>query len=147
MIPPNPLEHLNAIKALYAKCIGPVCTRHDLTRMELDILLFLANNPRFDTATDIIEIRYLSKSQVSASVKSLEKSGYLRKSYMDDNRKTAHLAICEAAFSIIEDGRRAQERFLDIMLQGFTQEQLDNIREYNARMLENINTYLKEEIK
>lgn len=145
MIPPNPWEHQNAIKTLYAKCIAPVCAKHDLTRLELDILLFLANNPCFDTATDIIEIRFLSKSQVSTSVKNLEQNGYLRKTYADDNRKTAHLVICEAASSIIGDGRRAQECFLDIMLQGFTQKQLDDMRAYNARIVENINTYLKEE--
>ena len=60
--------------------------------MELDILLFLANNPSFDTATDIIEVRYLSKSQVSFSIKLLEQWGYLRKEYLGCNRKTAHLS-------------------------------------------------------
>lgn len=144
MIPPNPWEHQNAVKTLYAKCIGPVCVKHNLTRMELDILLFLANNPCFDTATDIIEVRYLSKSQVSASIKSLEKAGYIRKSYTEENHKTAHLLICEGTSLIIQDGRDAQERFLEIMLQGFTQEQIDAMRQYNAHILENIDTYLKE---
>ena len=66
MIPLNPWEHQNALKTLYARCIEEVCTAYKLTRMELDILLFLANNPCYDTATDIIEIRYLAKSQVSS---------------------------------------------------------------------------------
>ena len=57
MIPLNPWEHQNAIKALYSKCVEGVCVKHSITRMELDILLFLANNPCFDTATDIIEVR------------------------------------------------------------------------------------------
>ena len=71
MLPLNPWEHQNAVKTLYSKCVGEICVWHGITRMELDILLFLANNPCFDTATEIVEIRYLSKSQVSSSVKLL----------------------------------------------------------------------------
>lgn len=145
MIPLNPWEHQNAVKTLYSRCIGNVCTRHRITRMELDILLFLANNPRFDTATEIIEIRYLSKSQVSASVKALEAYGYIRKEYAEDNRKTAHLKICEAAFPIVEDGRAAQERFIAVMLRGMTEEEIECMKQYFEHMWENINTYLKEE--
>lgn len=145
MIPLNPWEHQNAVKTLYAKCVENICIRHDITRMELDILLFLANNPCFDTATDIIEIRYLSKSQVSVSIKTLEKSGYIRKEYIGQNRKTAHLKLCEAAMQIIRDGRAAQEKFLDIMLKGFSQEEIDMMKQFSKQMQHNINAYMKEE--
>lgn len=144
MIPLNPWEHQNAIKTLYAKCVGEICERHDITRMELDILLFLANNPLYDTATDIIEIRYLSKSQVSASIKLLEKRGYVRREYTQDNRKTAHLKICENAAPVIRDGRGAQERFLSIMLQDFSEQDIENMERYFDHMWNNINDYLKE---
>ena len=46
---------------LYTQYIESVCSRHGLTRTELDILLFLANNPKFDTASDIVEMRHLSQ--------------------------------------------------------------------------------------
>ncbi len=144
MIPLNPWEHQNAIKALYSRCIGEVCVKHKLTRMELDILLFLANNPRYDTATDIVEIRYLSKSQVSASIKLLEERGYIRKEYSRDNRKTAHLKTGSAASGIIADGREAQEQFLAIMLEGFEPEEMASMKRFFERIEENIDNYLKE---
>ena len=143
MIPLNPWEHQNAIKALYSKCVERVCVKHHITRMELDILLFLANNPCFDTATDIIEVRYLSKSQVSSSIKLLEQCGYLRKEYLECNRKTAHLRICEEAMDIIHDGQAAQEEFISIMLDGFSKMEIDSMKQYNDRILRNINAYLK----
>ena len=145
MLPLNPWEHQNAIKALYSKCVEGVCVKHNITRMELDILLFLANNPCFDTASDIIEIRYLSKSQVSSSIKLLEQRGYLRKEYLENNRKTAHLRICEGAMDIIRDGQTAQEKFISIMLDGFSQEEIDSMKQYNDQILRNINAYLKGE--
>lgn len=145
MIPLNLWEHQNAIKTFYSRCVEKVCLRHQITRMELDILLFLANNPCFDTATDIVEIRYLSKSQVSVSVKLLEERGYLRKEYIEGNRKTAHLKICDAASDIIADGKAAQENFFSIMFKGLGQEETEYIRKYFEHIWKNINEYLKEE--
>lgn len=146
MLPINPWEHLNAIKSLYASCVGKVCTKHSVTRMELDILLFLANNPCFDTAADIVEIRYLSKSQVSASVKLLEQRSFLHREYSNSNRKSAHLKINDDAIPVISDGQAAQEHFLAILLKGFSGEEIDSIKHYNSRILSNINAYLKEEM-
>ena len=34
----NLWERQNAMKALYSKCVGTICNRHEMTRMELDIL-------------------------------------------------------------------------------------------------------------
>lgn len=87
MIPLNLWEHQNSIKTLYANCVKEVRIHHKITRMELDILLFLANNPCFDTAKEIVEIRCLSKSQVSSSLKLMETYGYVRKEYAGGNRK------------------------------------------------------------
>ncbi|WP_286082629.1 MarR family transcriptional regulator [Parablautia intestinalis] len=143
MIPLNPWEHQNAIKTLYSKCVEGVCVKHNITRMELDILLFLANNPCFDTAADIIEVRYLSKSQVSSSIKLLEQCGYIRKEHLKCNRKTAHLRICKGAMDIIHDGQAAQEEFISIMLDSFSREEIDSMKKQNDRILRNINTYLK----
>lgn len=143
MIPLNPLEHQNGIKTLYTKCVGKICQKHDITRMELDILLFLANNPCFDTASDIVEMRYLSKSQVSSSVKLLEARGYIRKEYAEDNRKTVHLKICDSASEIVDDGKEAQERFFAIMMEGIPKEELESMRRCMRCILKNIDEYLK----
>ena len=37
----------------------------------------------------------------------------------------------------------AQEEFISIMLDGFSQEEIDSMKEQNDRILRNINTYLK----
>lgn len=143
MIPPNPWEHQNAVKTLYSRCMEDTCAKHAITRMELDILLFLANNPRYHTAKEIVEVRYLSKSQVSASITLLEQRGFLRKEYAENNRKTAYLRICDGARPIIADGRTAQERFIRILLRGFSPEERERLQSDNERILRNINEYWK----
>lgn len=142
MFPANLCAHQNAVKTLYSRCVEATCAKHGITRMEMDILLFLANNPCYHTAKEIVEIRYLSKSQVSASITLLEQRGFLRKEYAENNRKTAHLRICDRALPVIADGRAAQERFGEILLQGFSQEEREGLWRYNARILNNINNYL-----
>ncbi len=147
MLPLNLWEHQNAVKTLYSRCVERVCERHDLTRMELDILLFLANNPLYDTASEIVEIRYLSKSQVSSSVKTLEAKGYLRREYAGGNRKTAHLKICDNALAIIADGRAAQEKFVEVMFCGISREEAELMQRCNERIHRNVDQYLKEEME
>lgn len=74
-------------KRLYGQRIQPVCEAYGLTRMEMDILLFLANNPAFDTARDIVERKQFTKSHVSASVAELERRGYLRGEFREGKPK------------------------------------------------------------
>lgn len=145
MIPLNPCEYQNAIKTFYSKCVEMVCQKHDLTRIELDILLFLANNPIYDTASDIVEIRFLSKSQVSVAIRLLEQKGFLAKTYADHNRKTVHLNITEEASSVIADGKAAQEAFISAIFYGIPQTDLDAMKRCSVRMIKNIRQYLKEE--
>ena len=70
-------DHLFLFKRLYDQTMDPIAQRWDLTRMELDILLFLANAPAYDTAADIVERRRLTKSHVSVSIPSLRRRGWL----------------------------------------------------------------------
>ena len=48
----------------YARLLEPICKKWDLTRNELDVMLFLANNPDYDRAADIVTNRGLAKSHV-----------------------------------------------------------------------------------
>ena len=71
--------------------------QHGLIKRRWTFLLFLHNNPGFDTATDIVKFRHLSKSHVSKSIQSLKERGWLAAFYQDNNRRTIHLKLCKAA--------------------------------------------------
>ena len=86
-------------KRAYGQAMEPVCLRHGITRMELDVLLFLAVNPALDTATDIVEKRRLTKSHVSLAVNALVHKGYLSRTFQENNRKTVHLVLCASALN------------------------------------------------
>lgn len=64
-----------------------IMAKFSLSAAETDIIMFLANNPGYDTAADISKVRRILKSQVSVSVKSLCEKGLLTGTYKDGNKK------------------------------------------------------------
>lgn len=132
------------VKSLYSDCMEATCRKYHLTRMEFDVLMFLANNPQFTTAKDIIENRRLTKSHVSLAVNSLAEKGYIKKQQTEHNRKTIHLSVCEPASDIIRDGRNAQKKFASVLFQGFTSEDCEKMNEFFEKITDNIQDYFKE---
>lgn len=63
----------------YNRCLTPLMERQQLSLREIQVLLFLANNPGCDTARDVEKLRGLAKSQVSAAVEHLTGRGLLRR--------------------------------------------------------------------
>ena len=132
------------IKRLYDQAMEPLTDQYQVTRMELDVLLFLANNPQLDTATDLVNQRSLTKSHVSSSVASLVKRGCLERVYQQDNRKVAHLKLLAPAEEIVEAGQRAQQHFFASILRNFTSEELAWMDRIFKKIESNARTALKE---
>ena len=59
-------DNVLLFKGAYDQALDPVAQRWSLTRMELDLLLFLANNPAHNTAAEAVRLRQWTKSHVSA---------------------------------------------------------------------------------
>lgn len=128
---------------LYNGLFVPVLEQYGLTQLEMDILLFLANHPPFDTARDIVEKRHLAKSHVSAGVESLVRRGLLERSRTEDNRKTIHLRLTEKAAPVIADGRSVQARYGQLLLDGFSSQEREQLFRFLARVGENVDAALR----
>lgn len=122
----------------YARLLEPVCRKWDLTRNELDILLFLLNNPGLDRAADIVSRRGIAKSHVSQSVGSLEEKGMLRCCMDTADRRTVRLKLTELSLPIAREGQAAQKRFFDRIHQGLTGEELSLMRKLMQKVCDNI---------
>lgn len=122
----------------YARLLEPICKKWDLTRNELDVMLFLSNNPDYDRAVDIVNHRGLSKSHVSLSITNLESRGLLERIPDPVDRRTVHLKLTEASKPITDVGCRVQKQFMDYLHQGVTEEQLGLMRLFAERVHENI---------
>jgi len=122
----------------YGRLMDPICKKWDLTRNELDVLLFLANNPDFDRAVDIVNNRGMSKSHVSLSITNLERKGLLERHDDPDDRRTVHLRLLPPAQEITLAGQLAQRRFFSYLHQGVSQEQIDLMIDFARKVNDNI---------
>lgn len=122
--PINYFDTLGQARKSYGKALEPLCKQWNLTRNELDVLLFLHNNPTFDRAADIVSHRGIAKSHVSLSVSMLERRGFLHRHFAANDRRTAHLGLTPEGLSIAQEGRAVQERFFRRVFTGISPEEL-----------------------
>lgn len=139
------LNFMSLMKEGYQKSVSPVCEKYGLTFAEFDILMFLANNPEFDTAADIAAWRHIVKSQISISLRNLEERGYLSRCYKNNNRKIQHLMVCTRAEALVREGQATQWRFYEVFLRGFSPEQREQMKRNVHLLSENLECYVRGE--
>lgn len=127
---------------LYNSLFSSLLEQYQLTQLEIDILLFLANNPPYDTARDIVEKRHLAKSHVSAGVDSLAGRGLLERLRLEGNRKTIHLRLTRKAEPIIEAGRAVQADYGRLLFSGFSVQELEQLSQFMERVGRNVDAAL-----
>lgn len=131
-------DSMLSFKKRYDQALDPVAQRCGLTRMELDLLLFLHNNPEHATAAQAVRLRRWTKSHVSAAAHSLEEKGLLAADHPPGNRKTLRLTPLPAAGEIIRQGAAAQERFAQLLSRGITPEERAVMNRVAGRIARNI---------
>ncbi len=129
---------LGKAQKVYARRLEPVCKKWALTRNELDILLFLRNNPQFNRAADIVSHRGIAKSLVSLSVASLESRGLLERRFAPSDRRAAHLHLTQSGRTIAEEGRQVQQQYYTQLFQGVSPEEFDLWRRTAQKVCDNI---------
>lgn len=128
---------LRSLLRLYDKMLKKVCMEHDLTVIEADIISFLQNNPGKDTAADIVELRMLSKGAVSKGVDALIRKDLLERIPDQEDRRKIHLRLKPEASPVTESIDIVREDFIRIILDGFTQEELEAQDRFFKRLNEN----------
>ena len=131
------------ITSCYELFTRKVCDRYQLTQMEYDILMFLHNNPKYNTAADIVKIRKSTKSHVSTSLKALENKGLIERIQSARNKKHIEIVILNKAESIIKDGMKAQKEFVKNALDGLTEEEKYMCMAVFNKICANADAYLK----
>ena len=108
---------------------APIARRYGLSMREINVVLFLANNPGYDTARDITEYRGISKSQVSQAVEFLAELSYLTRRADPDDRRLLHLSLTEEGRALARECKAVQARCGQDLLDGMTEDQVRQLQE------------------
>lgn len=131
-------------RQFYHQEFQSLCTEYDLSQLEIDILLFLKNNPSFNTARDICLMRGFAKSNVSKALETLKAKGYIFSQEDAESRKVHRLFLKPEKESAIQKLLECQKSCFAVMLQGFSEKELELFRSLMQRVDENMVCRLKQ---
>ncbi|MFI3141227.1 MAG: MarR family transcriptional regulator [Clostridia bacterium] len=119
------LKYVKYCKTLYTRLIMKASKEYALTQNECDVLLFLHNNPQFNTAKDVVINRLIAKSNVSTSVESLKQKKYLTVKTDEENRRVVRIFLTEKADPVLVKLRKAQDEFEVILKGDMSEEEIE----------------------
>ena len=137
------INRMAQILKLYEYKLLPVMQKYDLLKIEIDVLMFLYNNPDYDRAKDIVSKRGIAKSHISKTIDLLYKKGYLDIQIDHKDKRVNHLIILDKAKPIIMDGLACQKNFYDVFFKNLSVEEIEMLKTIFVKMNENV----KEELE
>ena len=137
------VELTKKFMAAYKAAQKKVCKAWNVPEVSLDILLFLANNPEYTTARDIVEVRSIKANLVSQHVDRMVREGYLCRKEVQGDRRKRDLSLTEKAMPSIEAGRRMQMDFFETLFHGISEEEKRAFFETMDIMSRNMDKILK----
>lgn len=123
---------------LYEQSISRAAKRFRMTRMEMEVILFLVNNPEMNTAKEIVDYRMFTKSSVSKAVELLMKKGYLTGEEDQKDRRIIRLKLLEKARPAWESAVSEQEAYIETLYYGVTKEERDTMIHVIEKMAVNV---------
>ena len=134
------LTNIRRIIRLHDSMLKPLCSHYHLTMVEATIISFLYNNPGKDTAADIVELRMLSKGNVSQAVESLIQKSLLKRDPDRTDRRKIHLSLTASAHPITQEIDSINQAFRQTIFDGFSHEEQVLFTEFHDRLIHNIRT-------
>lgn len=124
MFPSDLLTTQRKFMYLYESFCIPLCKKYQLNQSDLDMMLFLANNPSYNTARDVCEIRGMKKGIVSVTTERLVKQGYLIRENDSADRRIQRLYLTKLCQGIVTEGKQMQRHFLEAITSELTEEEM-----------------------
>ena len=132
------LQYAENLRRLTQRSMRPLGEELGLSQLEMELLLFLRNNPELNTARDAVAYRGFAKSNVSTAVEALERKGWLTVEPDPGSRRVKRLCLRREREGDLERLAACQGGIFSVLTAGFTQEELETFRSLLDRMGRNV---------
>jgi DNA-binding MarR family transcriptional regulator len=139
------LAAVQHFRRYYTQLFLPLGAQYDLSQLEMDVLLFLHNNPGHNTARDIVELRGFAKSNVSTAIETLRARGYLTVAPDAHSRRVHRLYLTPDRRPVAAELAACQQDGLARLLTGFTPEERAQLWQLLSRIDGNLTAALRQE--
>lgn len=129
---------INNLAAAYNYAMAPLCEDTKLKVHQINMLLYLAENPEANTARDVCKNLWMKPGLVSMSVDELVDTGYLVREAVPGDRRKVRLMLTQKAETLTGRALQLQSEFIDRAKQGLTEEEKDQLEYYFDVIFDNI---------
>lgn len=137
------LQYAENLRRLTQRSMRPLGEELGLSQLEMELLLFLRNNPELNTARDAVAYRGFAKSNVSTAVEALERKGWLTVEPDPGSRRVKRLCLRREREADLERLAACQSGIFSVLTAGFTSEELETLRDLLDRCGRNVTRALE----
>ena len=140
------LHNAFVLKKAYDSIWDDISEKFALTRAEIDVIAFLANNPKLDTASSVVEYRMIAKSHVSKAVEHLISRGFVVGNKDSKDRRQVHLVLTDEAKEAVNEIAARQKEFVRRVNDGITDEEFKMFKKISEKIIKNIEATASEKV-
>ena len=137
------LKEFSVIRKVYAKTFTQLFGNEDLSPNEINILLFLSNNPSIDTSKQLVYFLDVSKGLICRSIDSLVKKGYVISEPDIKDRRIQRLKLSSNADPVIEQLSEVNRYIDTVVLEAVSKEEIERTKVTLEKILNKFNMILE----
>lgn len=137
------IKTLEQFRKAYAKLCYPHLANYGFSPCEVEILIFLSNNPNIQTAKELTIFLGVSKGLIARSVDNLMKKDLLHVDIDTNDRRIQHLSLSAASSDIIAYLKEKQNEFSQLTTRDIDPDDLLRIGRVFTQMNMNIEGILE----
>lgn len=130
--------NVSRFKRLNERKIEKIMEKYDLRKIDVEIIIYLADCGEKDTAKDIALMEMFTKGHISQSVKRLNMNGYVSITQDEKDMRVQHLGLTEKTSVILEEMLAVRKEIEKCVFAGITHEEMQVMRKVFDKMCDNI---------
>ncbi len=138
----EPLLFGQQYRHLYEKQFGEIMEEYRLKRIEVYLLYMISLCDENCTAKTLVEKSSISKAHVSSVTESLKKQGYIIFIPDEKDHRKHIIRLTDDALDIINKMAQVRFKMSDIIFQGISSREVEELKNISSRIIDNINKAL-----
>lgn len=135
--------NLSKYKKLHEKKLCSIHEKYDLRKIDVEIIIYLANCGQEDTARDIANTNMFTKGHISQSVKRLTDMEYVNAEHDTKDMRVQHLKLTDKVKPLLDELLSQREEMEKSVFAGVTQEEYKVMKRVFDKMCANIMNEMK----
>lgn len=113
--------NLSKYKKFNEKKLCKIYEKYDLRKIDMEIVVYLANCGDEDTARDIANTNMFTKGHISQSVKRLADMNYIKVEHDEKDMRVQHLKLTENVKPLLDELLSQKEKIVHSVFAGITE--------------------------